>query len=251
MTVFESQIIYLNPSLLRPSDSNIRVLPREIDNLCESIVSHGILIPLLITKDRLEGTTEYTILNGVRRWYAANKLKMTSVPCILKRKEDDDKEVQESLVIDYHSLPASKEERINAMSKLRDNGMTHEEIAKSLGISRTLVTENLSIEKLPEELQVQLVDEGVPSSKYPLAQRKYEVEHEREGFTTKEFVEELKEKPRSVIREELKAPPERKYVIEFKFPYELLRKFEKKISPDPVDKHLYNVLLSYIESEVS
>lgn len=59
----------------------------DMDRLCKSIESNGIVSPIIV---RANGKTGYEIISGHRRTHAAKKIGLTEVPVIIKQMEDDE-----------------------------------------------------------------------------------------------------------------------------------------------------------------
>ena len=76
---------------LRPHPDNERIYADQAsDELVASIDEKGLLTPLLITRD-------YRIISGHRRWHAAQRLAMPTVPVHIFQ-SDDELKIQEALV---------------------------------------------------------------------------------------------------------------------------------------------------------
>jgi len=84
----------LNPNAF--SQSVYGDIDREIDGLLASIRASGVLVPLVVVRDR----SGWEILSGHRRFFCAKAVDLDEVPCqILKLEPDDDKR---SLVLEYN-----------------------------------------------------------------------------------------------------------------------------------------------------
>lgn len=120
----------------------------ELDELAESIREKGIIQPILVRKT---GDT-YTIVAGERRFRAAKQEKFKTVPVIVK--EFTDKEVLEiSLIENIQRTDLNPIEEAEAYKRLCDEfGATQEDIAKSLGKSRPVVTNKLRLLNLEEKI---------------------------------------------------------------------------------------------------
>ena len=118
----------------------------ELDELAESIREKGIIQPILVRKT---GET-YTIVAGERRFRAAKQEKFKTVPVIVK--EFTEKEVLEiSLIENIQRKDLNPIEQAEGYKRLCDEfGATQEQIAKSLGKSRPVVTNKLRLLTLDE-----------------------------------------------------------------------------------------------------
>lgn len=124
----------------------------KIDELAESIVKHGLLQPILVRP--LNGV--FQIVHGERRYRAHKRLGCAKIKVILKELSDEqvaDIRLVENLERDNLSdieLAMEFERRVKA-------GQTHEQIAKTIGKSRTFVTQRLALLKLPKREQERML----------------------------------------------------------------------------------------------
>jgi len=120
----------------------------ELDELAESVREKGILQPILVRKTG----DVYTIVAGERRFRAAKQEKLKKVPVIVK--EFTEKEVLEiSLIENIQRKDLNPIEQAEAYKRLSDEfGATQEDIAKSLGKSRPVVTNKLRLLTLSERI---------------------------------------------------------------------------------------------------
>ncbi len=117
-----------------------------IDELAESVREKGILEPLLV---RPQDEGRYEIIAGERRYHAARKVGLTNVPCI-EVDVDDQGCLEISLIENLQRRDLTPFEESEAISRLVDDfSYTHEQIARKLGRSRTVITEILSLQRMP------------------------------------------------------------------------------------------------------
>jgi ParB family chromosome partitioning protein len=116
-----------------------------IDNLAESLKSHGMIQPILVRK-KGDG---YEIIAGERRWRAAQKAQMHEVPVSIV--ELDDKEVLEVALIENLQREDLNpvEEAMGYQRLLTEYGMTQEDISKALGKSRSHIANTVRLLNLP------------------------------------------------------------------------------------------------------
>ena len=140
--------------------------PRKVFNeesltsLAESIERHGILQPLVVrkVKNDTEGSAaakllgdKYTIISGERRWRAAKMAGISEVPVVIKELSDADIAAI-SLVENLQREDLNPVELAEGLKRLIDEfGMTQEEAASVVGISRPALTNSLRLLSLPEE----------------------------------------------------------------------------------------------------
>lgn len=128
----------------------------KLADLADSIRTHGLLQPLLVT--RTEGTEEvaYRIIAGERRWRASRLAGLTRVPVVVK--EATPAEILElALVENIQRADLSPLEEANAYHHLvEDFNLTHEQIAQRVGRSRVAVTNMIRLLQSPPEIKAAL-----------------------------------------------------------------------------------------------
>jgi ParB family transcriptional regulator, chromosome partitioning protein len=128
----------------------------ELAELAESIRERGVLQPILVRPWKgVEG--EYEIVAGERRWRAAQRAGLKSIPALVR--ELGDNEAFEIAIIENvqrADLNPIEEGRAYAalMGRLQ---VTQEEVARRVGKSRSHVANTLRLNSLPESVQDHLV----------------------------------------------------------------------------------------------
>lgn len=131
----------------------------KIAELAESIRQHGIIQPLILRKHG----ERYTIVAGERRYRAARKLKLKTVPAVI-RDIDEDKLLELSIIENIQREDLSPIEEAHAISLLMDeHGYTQETVSERIGRSRSAVANTLRLLTLPEGIK-QLVNDGTLSA---------------------------------------------------------------------------------------
>ncbi|MEZ5926224.1 MAG: ParB/RepB/Spo0J family partition protein [Hyphomicrobiaceae bacterium] len=128
----------------------------ELDELAASIRERGLVQPIIVRP--VSGGT-YEIVAGERRWRAAQRAGLGSVPVIVR--ELNDKEVLELAIIENvqrSDLNAIDEAR--GYRELIDRfGYNQDELAQIIGKSRSHLANTVRLLKLPERVQ-QLLQDG-------------------------------------------------------------------------------------------
>lgn len=152
---------YLKISDIEPNRDQPR---RDFDEealaeLADSIAQHGVLQPLLV---RPVGTDFYQIVAGERRWRASRMAGLQEVPVVIR--ELTDNEVMEIALIENLQREdlSAVEEAQGYKSLMETYNMTQEEIAKSMGKSRSSIANSLRILTLPENV-VDMISKGLLS----------------------------------------------------------------------------------------
>ena len=145
---------------LRPS----RVQPRRrfdegaIAALAESILSKGVLQPVIVRPDR-ENTGAYEIIAGERRWRAAQVAQVHEVPVVV-REMSDREALETGLVENVQREDLTPIEEAIGYRRLIDAfGHGQEELAKIIGKSRSHVANTLRLLGLPDPVKT-MVDDG-------------------------------------------------------------------------------------------
>lgn len=121
----------------------------DLSDMADSVKEKGILEPILVRSH--EG--KYQIIAGERRYQAALLAGLQRVPCI-EVDVDSRGMLEISLIENLQRKDLSPFEESAALQRLCDQfRYTHDEIARKLGKSRTVITEALSLNRIPEEVQ--------------------------------------------------------------------------------------------------
>jgi ParB family chromosome partitioning protein len=124
--------------------------------LTASIREVGILQPILV-RQVAEG--EYELVAGERRWRAAKRAGMPTIPAIV-RDVSDLNSVQQALIENLHRQDLNPLEEAGAYQQLiEDFGLTHEQLSIRVGKSRAAITNTLRLFQLPPAVQ-KMVGEG-------------------------------------------------------------------------------------------
>ncbi len=138
-----------------PSTSSIRIpnQPRQVmgdlSELVASIAEKGIIEPIIVRRRQ----DRFQIIAGERRYQAAVQAGLAEVPAII-RDIDDDEVTEIALIENLQRKDLTPFEEAEALGQLSERaGLTHDQIAKRLGKSRTAVTETLALNQMPEEVR--------------------------------------------------------------------------------------------------
>ena len=120
--------------------------PAALKTLSESIKSTGLMQPVVLRQ--AEGGFELVV--GERRWRAAQAAGLESIPAIVKDL-DERTSAQWALVENLQREDLNPIERAEAFSGLQDEfGLTHQEIADQVGLTRSAVTNMVRLNDLDE-----------------------------------------------------------------------------------------------------
>ncbi|MGH2717585.1 MAG: ParB/RepB/Spo0J family partition protein [Actinomycetota bacterium] len=126
-----------------------------ISDLAASIRQVGILQPLVV---RPIGGGQYQLVVGERRWRAARRAGLVVVPALVVE-TDERGSLERALIENVHRQDLnSLEEAAGYAQLIEEAGLTHEDLAERLGLSRPAVTNSLRLLDLPPTLQKMIVD---------------------------------------------------------------------------------------------
>ena len=121
----------------------------DLSEMVASIKEKGILEPILVRS--FEG--QFQIIAGERRYQAAKAAGLHRLPCI-EVDVDHRGMLEISLIENLQRKDLTAFEEAAALQSLVEQfRYTHDEIARKLGKSRTVVTEMLALNRMPEEIQ--------------------------------------------------------------------------------------------------
>ena len=136
----------IDPSVLQPRSV---FDDAKLEELAKSIRANGVVQPVLL---RRKGS-RYELVAGERRWRAAERAGLTSIPATV-RNVSDDKVLEIALIENIQREDLNPIEEATAYKKLIETlGLTQETVADRVGRDRSYVTNYLRLLKLPEDIQ--------------------------------------------------------------------------------------------------
>ncbi len=113
-----------------------------LDNLARSIKAQGLIQPILV---RATDGGRYEILAGHRRWRAAQRAGLDRIPAVVKDVSDE-AALAVALIENIQREDLNPIEEALGLKRLMDEfGLTHQQVALSIGRSRTAVTNLLRL----------------------------------------------------------------------------------------------------------
>ncbi len=118
--------------------------------LAESIAEVGVLQPISV---RPKDDGGYVIIAGERRWRAARRAGLSTIPAMI-RQTDAEEALTQALVENIQREDLTPLEEAAAYRQLlEDFGMSHEELGARVGKSRPAITNTLRLLALPASIQ--------------------------------------------------------------------------------------------------
>jgi len=123
--------------------------------LTASIRELGVLQPIMV---RQVGESDYELVAGERRWRAARRAGLPTIPAIV-RSVSDVASLEQALVENLHRQDLNPLEEAAAYQQLiEDFGLTHEQLSARVGRSRVTITNTLRLFQLPPGVQKSVAD---------------------------------------------------------------------------------------------
>lgn len=139
------KIINIEPDRDQPRKSFNQ---ESIEELAKSIEVYGVIQPIIVAKQG----DYYQIIAGERRWRAAKKAGLKEIPCIVR---DNDERTNKEIAL----IENIQREDLNPIDKARgfrkildEYGMTQQDLADKMGMSRSALTNSLRLLNLDERV---------------------------------------------------------------------------------------------------
>jgi ParB family chromosome partitioning protein len=121
-----------------------------LDELTRSVREHGIVQPLVVTR----AGDKYRLIAGERRFRAAQKAGLATVPVVVKERMKEGEALQIALIENIQREDLNPIEEAMAYQQLHQEfGLTQEEIARRVGKERSTVANFLRLTRLPDSVK--------------------------------------------------------------------------------------------------
>jgi ParB family transcriptional regulator, chromosome partitioning protein len=150
-------ISHIRPSAFQP---RTHFNEESMASLAASIREVGLLQPILV-RDLPDEAGSYELIAGERRWRAARRAGLQTIP-VLVQTADDRSSLEQALVENLHRDDLNALEEAAAYQQLIDEfGLTHEQVAARMGKGRATVTNTLRLLQLPAGAQRALAERRI------------------------------------------------------------------------------------------
>lgn len=189
-----------------PDQPRSRFDDETLEELAASITEVGVLQPVVVSRE--DDGTLYLIA-GERRWRAARKAGLTTIPAVV-RGATGDTTLVEALIENVQRQDLTPLEEAHAYKQLLENtGMNQEQVAERVGKSRPAISNTLRLLQLPGAVQ-RMVDAGSLSAGHArallgLSDEKYSVHLAEKAVSEGWSVRQVEEAVRD--RREMEEPP--------------------------------------------
>lgn len=148
-TLLELRAHEIEPNPFQPRSS---IRDDELEELTRSVEQHGVVQPLVV---RPAGTG-YQLVTGERRWRAAQRAGLGTIPCLV-RETTDGEALQIALVENLQREDLNPMDAARGYRQLIDQfESTQEQVANIVGKSRSAVANTLRLLELPTEVQIEV-----------------------------------------------------------------------------------------------
>ena len=123
---------------------------KSLEELAASIKEKGVITPITIR----ESNKGYEIIAGERRWRAAKKAKLKSIPAYILNIGDEAEMMEVALIENIQREDLNPIEEAEGYAVLNSKySLSHDGIAKTIGKKRTTISNALRLLKLPPEIR--------------------------------------------------------------------------------------------------
>lgn len=139
-----------------PEQPRIQFTEEDLEELAASIRAKGVLQPILVRPSRQQ-PGEYQIVAGERRWRAAQRAGLRTVPALV-RELGDNEAFEIAIIENVQRADLNPVEEANAYAALMGKmGYSQEETARAVGKSRSHVANTLRLATLPPSVKEHLM----------------------------------------------------------------------------------------------
>lgn len=140
-----------------PYQPRMQIEPEELIQIADSIRSHGVIQPLIVTKKK--GTDNYFLIAGERRLRASQLAGLKTVPIVIKDTSPQDM-LEIAIIENVQRKDLNPLEEAYAYKQMQDEfGLTQEEIGEKVGLSRVAVTNKVRLLNMPDVVKEEVLNE--------------------------------------------------------------------------------------------
>ncbi len=158
--LLEDKVFYIEVDKIKPNPLQPRKSFSEetIKELADSIREHGILEPLVVTREEKEtehgADVEYQLISGERRLLASKMLGLPTVPVIIRKQMEERKKLEMALIENIQREDLTPISKAKAFARLiKEFGLTQQALAERIGKSREVIANTLRLLQLSYEAQ--------------------------------------------------------------------------------------------------
>ncbi len=154
--VLDFDISKIDPNPYQP---RMHIEPKELIQIADSIREHGVIQPLIITKKKND--EGYYLIAGERRLRASQLAGLKTIPVVIK--DSSPQEMLEIAIVEnVQRKDLNPMEEASAYKQMQDEfGLSHEEIAKKVGLSRVAITNKMRLLTIPEQVKEEILNNKI------------------------------------------------------------------------------------------
>jgi ParB family chromosome partitioning protein len=153
-------------SAIEPDPRQPRSSMGDLDDLVASIRDKGVLEPILVRPIPGAGPSDdpsHRIISGERRYQAADEAGLVEIP-VIEMEVGEEEALEIALVENLQRKDLTPFEEAEGYQNLAErHGYTHEQISEAVGRSRSIVTETLSLLRMPPRARHAVLALGIQS----------------------------------------------------------------------------------------
>ncbi|NKB51576.1 MAG: ParB/RepB/Spo0J family partition protein [Rhizobiaceae bacterium] len=158
--IVTDRVVPIETIRANPNNPRRHFSEEDLEDLSRSIAEHGVIQPILVRSARPsqdpDNIVDYEIIAGERRWRAAQRAGIHSVPILLR--EVDDRQALELAIIEnvQRADLDPVEEALGYRQLMDDHDYRQADLGKVIGKSRSHVANTLRLLNLPASVQAML-----------------------------------------------------------------------------------------------
>lgn len=142
-----------------PHQPRLHFDEEKLDELADSIKTHGVLQPLVVTK--LENG-KFELIAGERRLQASKRAGLETVPVVLRAATGEQEKLELAIIENIQRHDLNPIEEAKAYLRLTDEfGLHQDEVAKKMGKSRPVISNTMRLLTLPVEIQRAIIEHKI------------------------------------------------------------------------------------------
>jgi ParB family transcriptional regulator, chromosome partitioning protein len=140
-----------------PYQPRMHIDPEELIEIADSIRAHGVIQPLIVTKDK--NSDKYLLIAGERRLRAAQLAGLKTIPIVIKDSSPQDM-LELAIIENIQRKDLNPLEEGYAFVQMQDEfGISQDDIAKKVGLSRVAITNKIRLLGIPDEVKEHILNE--------------------------------------------------------------------------------------------
>jgi len=147
----------INKIEANPYQPRMHIDPEELIDIADSIREHGVIQPLIITKNK--DSEKYFLIAGERRLRASQLAGLKTVPVVIQESSPQDM-LELAIIENIQRKDLNPLEEAYAFKKMQDEfGIAQGDIARKVGLSRVAITNKIRLLLIPNEVKEDILNE--------------------------------------------------------------------------------------------